>query len=460
MEQQKQQTKRKNSGFYALIALLLIITIVASGLGIYAWAKYTSSVNGNAAATVAKWSFNVNLKKGGNTVTLGSEAIDLATTANHVANNRIAPGTSGTFDIEIDTTGTEVDMQYEVTLGLTYCPRNITFSRKTGVNDQNEDVFTPISEGGASSLTRTGITFSEYVAHDAQNRVITERIKWDWPYEDANDEDYDTRDKEDEIAIADTNHHTTMTINVTGTEQLEPPAAPKAIGDTVNYSTTLNGVTLDNWKVFYVDGDYTYLILSDNLPENAIDLQYICEVEGGIGFDGDAYFQEHEYTGLYHELVLKKALSNRENWDELLTGTINGHVINESRSENIWAAGSPDVELFVNSWNASYPDAIIHYETENRTDWYDETVIAYSFEELEFGSLSDTDGYNNTLYFVEQVHSSGAYSDDGYWLASYSCDSSSEIDTMTVAIDYAGNIGRPQSCIWLLRNSSRNKIAI
>ena len=48
---------------------------------------------------------------------------------------------------------------------------------------------------------------------------------------------------------------------------------PLGIGDTVNYSTTLNGVTLDNWKVFYVDGDYTYIILNGYLPNSAIDTE-------------------------------------------------------------------------------------------------------------------------------------------------------------------------------------------
>ena len=43
-----------------------------------------------------------------------------------------------------------------------------------------------------------------------------------------------------------------------------------AIGDVVNYSTSLNGVTLDDWKVFYIDGDYTYLIYGDYLPNEAV----------------------------------------------------------------------------------------------------------------------------------------------------------------------------------------------
>ena len=279
------QPKKKNAGLTALIALLLVVTTVASCIGIYAWARYISSQNGNATAPVAKWNFNVSLKKGQNTVTLGSDPIDLATTAAHVANGKIAPGTSGTFDIEIDTTGTEVDLQYDVTISLENCPRNITFSRKTGESG-GEDVFTPISAGGASNnadLTRTGITFSEYVTKD-NNGVKTERIKWDWPYSDANDADYDTRDNADENSINNSNPKkvVTMNITVTGTEKLSNQNAAAADSvqaqaqagainrwDSVNYNPgTLTTASIELPKGASIEGSKLASIESD-LPAGA-----------------------------------------------------------------------------------------------------------------------------------------------------------------------------------------------
>lgn len=244
------QPKKKNAGLTALIALLLVVTTVASCIGIYAWARYISSQNGNATAPVAKWNFNVSLKKGQNTVTLGSDPIDLATTAAHVANGKIAPGTSGTFDIEIDTTGTEVDLQYDVTISLENCPRNITFSKK-GLGEQNFTVISPAKTGDETERTRTGITFSKYVAN-GQNGVFTETIKWDWPYElTGNDSTtnelytaeqktaYDTRDNQDQGRTV------TMNITVIGTEMLHAPvptvqsqaqAGNVHVGESVNYN--------------------------------------------------------------------------------------------------------------------------------------------------------------------------------------------------------------------------------
>lgn len=213
------QPKKKSAGLTALIALLLIITTVASCFGIYAWAKYISSENGQATAQIAKWNFNVSLKAGDNTVTLGEQNIDLVTTEyNHVASHRIAPGTAGEFDIIIDTTGTEVDLQYDVTLTLENCPRNITFSKK----GPGEEKATEISVGGASqtSLSRT-LTFSKYVTH-GQNGTFTEKIYWNWPYElttgtDAEKTAWDGRDNEDQGKTV------TMDITVTGTEMLKNP---------------------------------------------------------------------------------------------------------------------------------------------------------------------------------------------------------------------------------------------
>lgn len=236
------QPKKKNAGLTALIALLLIVTTVASCIGIYAWARYISSRDGNATAPVAKWNFNVNLKRGDNRVALSSEAIDLATTqteaSTHVANGKIAPGTSGQFQIEIDSSNTEVDFEYEVTIALANCPRNITFKRVDTAGTE-----TTLSAGGAeNTLTRSGLTFKKYVTNSENqtNGVRLETIKWDWPYSDENDAEYDTRDNADQNAInASQEGKVIMNITVTGTEMLYNPNASVAeTPGTVAYQAT------------------------------------------------------------------------------------------------------------------------------------------------------------------------------------------------------------------------------
>ena len=195
------------------------------------------------------------------------------------------------------------------------------------------------------------------------------------------------------------------------------------IGDTVNYSTTLNGVTLDNWKVFYVDGDYTYIILDDYLPNSAIDTSKSYFNKLSKNGDYSIYVDLNE-SGTVLELrtYLIDALSTKSNWDSLLTGTINGHTVNETRSEYVFAMGSPNIELWKNSWNTAYLEDTIYTKyaddlvIDNITydGWYigmNENSSAYDVD------LSEKEGYNNNLYYP---HKAGIDSNKccGYWLAS------------------------------------------
>lgn len=181
------------------------------------------------------------------------------------------------------------------------------------------------------------------------------------------------------------------------------------IGDTVNYTTTLNGVTLNNWKVFYVDGDYTYIILDDYLPNEAVDTTNIA----GLSISGTyCVYSKDDRTELLN------AMTTKSNWDSLLTGTINGHAVNEKRSSNVYAMGAPTVDLWVNSWNATYPNDKLYTATtvsamsDGLNGYYIGDYANPSSRDINFSSKT---GHNNTLYFPHQ-----GYVDDccGYWLAS------------------------------------------
>ena len=95
----------------------------------------------------------------------------------------------------------------------------------------------------------------------------------------------------------------------TPTEPTEPetPVEPLEIGDTVNYSTSLNGVTLKDWSVFYVDGDYTYIILADYLPNSAINTNSLT----GIATSGTYGIWSSDDD----RITLINALLTKSNWD-------------------------------------------------------------------------------------------------------------------------------------------------
>ena len=96
-----------------LVVAILLLLISAS---FTTYAIYRSSANGNATIETANWVVEVN---GTDIVTESEFTLDDFDFGNNPngKNDKIAPGDSGTVDIEIDATGSEVDVNYAITLG-------------------------------------------------------------------------------------------------------------------------------------------------------------------------------------------------------------------------------------------------------------------------------------------------------------------------------------------------------
>ena len=233
-----------------------------------------------------------------------------------------------------------------------------------------------------------------------------------------------------------------VTINVATTPDpaTNPIPTPVEIGDTVNYITSINGVTLDNWKVFYVDGDYTTLIYGDYLPNTAIDMSnsvfehLIISTFAptfGIYVDMD--------TG--NRIQLLDAMQTKSNWASLLQGTINGTPVNYSDTvdANIWAMGSPTIDLYVNSWNTKYPQDRIY--TAQTTSAMNDGLYGHylgltenpTSTHISSETMQTRDGYNNELYYP---HQSNIDNCNGYWLASPSANSELHV----INVDYRGQV--------------------
>ena len=198
------------------------------------------------------------------------------------------------------------------------------------------------------------------------------------------------------------------------------------IGDEVNYATTFNGVTLDNWKVFYVDGDRVYLIYGDYLSNSAIDTTTLTDIKKNGTTDVYANQNRKDFIN---------AILNNSYWDSLLIGTLNGKNINLARSSSVYAIGSPDIDLWVNSWNLSYPSDTLY--TAKTSSTMDDLLNGYyiglsSNPTTKSIGLSSKTGYGNALYFP----GASAGSDYGYWLASPSADNVSNM----MCIEKKGNI--------------------
>ena len=181
----------------------------------------------------------------------------------------------------------------------------------------------------------------------------------------------------------------------------------------------MNGVTLDKWKVFYLDGNYTYLIYESYLPSTAVNIENIEKNDNVVfvAYNGD----DTDNLPIEGRTILINAMATKSNWDSLLTGTINGHPVNETRTENVWAMGSPTLNLWINSWNTSYPSDTLYIAqtSEIMSDGLYGFYIGESPNpNTDHISILNKTGYGNTLYFPQyDLNAEGNYS-NGYWLVS------------------------------------------
>ena len=213
-------TKTRNKPVIILLALLLITAIVFS---MYAYAKYKTTLKGNGTAQVAKWSFKVN----GQTQTIPD--IDLATTmkkVNNVAENKIAPGTEGSFDLNLDATGSEVAVDYNIKLAITEKPTNLRFYTDSSYTKEIASTDGVMNVSGVMSLEEI-------------KTIQTKTIYWKWAYQTGDTDE--AKKANDKIDTADSKKSVTMTITVTGTQRNPSQGEVTAIdelqvGDVINYN--------------------------------------------------------------------------------------------------------------------------------------------------------------------------------------------------------------------------------
>ena len=187
-----------------IVSSILIIMLLAF-IGGQAYAKYISQVRGNGIAEIATWSFKVNGQKE------QVQEIKLVSTYNSetLVNNKIAPGTSGSFNIIVDATGSEVGIKY-----------NIKFAEESNKPQNLKFVY-----GGKEydSIKQLGDELSGTIEANEEDKTRTINVQWKWNYETGSSAEQinanDIIDTNDAISIA----NYTFQVIVTGT-QVEPQA--------------------------------------------------------------------------------------------------------------------------------------------------------------------------------------------------------------------------------------------
>lgn len=239
-----QTTKNSNASFVLLVILLIGIIIVSSSIGLYAWARYSSSQGGKGLASIAKWHFEVR-PGSANGSPQSTFAITRTDGYSHIAEGTLAPGTYGVIPIEIDTTHTEVTMIYEIIIQLVDCPANLKFYGSCTVDGASRVYETELikTKKTINEQEVDEIIISKYLSLDENadnyvDQIHYENIYWEWPYETPNGDLQDNADQGKAVLIS---------VEVTGTEVLKEPLTLKnstiKVKDIVNYNLS-NGNTI------------------------------------------------------------------------------------------------------------------------------------------------------------------------------------------------------------------------
>ena len=389
MNNQTTKVKSKNKGAVVVLALALIVAII---LSMYAYSKYTSTLTGNGTSTVAKWSFKVN----GQTQTIPD--IELGETMdahNNVVTPKLAPGTSGHFDLILDGSGSEVAIDYNIKLAITQKPTNLKFY----LDDKYQ---TPISET-------------------------------------------DTKDSGKNV---------TMTITVTGTQRDPKSGAPEqevktqrladvvSVGDKVNYdassgevktytteesltgsstTTTFNSSDAMTWKVMSVDKTTGIVeLMAENPTVNKVTLYGKAGYKNAVTVldkVGDVYGHGKGATG--GRSITVEDVNKLENYtpeDDTTTSYTytSGTFINDDGTETVASAENPVTLRYTASTQSKSTNKAYSYSTtnfKNKSCWLASPCI-YLYSSIYIFSVRDL--YSGGVSSNYLFHSSRGERDHGY----------------------------------------------
>ena len=121
----KMKVKDKINTKVKLIIIITIIITTIISIGI-AYAKYVTTLIGNSQVQISKWNFKITEKSS------ESLSIDLAKTRfendnTEVDKTKVAPGTKGALEFNIDASDSQVSLEYDINMNLTKIPENLMF---------------------------------------------------------------------------------------------------------------------------------------------------------------------------------------------------------------------------------------------------------------------------------------------------------------------------------------------
>ena len=152
------KTKRK----ILSVTLVVILLFILGGIVL---AKYIVTKNANKEFDVAKWDVSI-----GEIVFSNTEY-----TAETLAEDKIAPGTNGSFNVVVDATGTQTGVDY-----------NAVF---TNVSNVPANMYFKVDNTICKNLNEVGQAISGHISPDDEEKTIVKEVEWIWDYQTTTSKD-------------------------------------------------------------------------------------------------------------------------------------------------------------------------------------------------------------------------------------------------------------------------------
>lgn len=216
-------TKEKKTIKFIIISALIILVISLIGV---AFARYVTELNGSTQAPIAQWNFNVTA---GSSQSLNIDLADtrFANDTQEVDRTKVAPGTAGALQFNIDASGSQVSLKYDIDLSLTQIPENLIFYSDSNMTNAI------YKENGTIHL-------DGYFGANENNKIETKTLYWQWAMETGSTQaEIDANDLLDSAWMGD---EIILGIQATGQQVMENPTAEQ-----YNVTFDANGGTLQGY---------------------------------------------------------------------------------------------------------------------------------------------------------------------------------------------------------------------
>lgn len=155
---------------FLLFALIYICFLILN-ISISSFAKYSGVINNKTSLNVAKWVIKVN-NQDITSSNIFNDSIKLVSNSENVNSNKIAPLSSGYFDITIDLSGTDVGISYSIDLSNSKLPSDLVINSYKKIEDGVESDLTTFSDNKVSGTKK--LNSNMFTSKD----IITYRFYW------------------------------------------------------------------------------------------------------------------------------------------------------------------------------------------------------------------------------------------------------------------------------------------